>query len=165
MRVKYPDVKDAHDFVADEFHLFAYEVIEQIAFNGSFGAFASDECIEFFDSCGEFTQLHWRQVRDARAQKLDYVDDKTDKRFAALTVDDLLELIDEYFSLAALVVCARYQNHHPQLKRERCKTEQDLYYEGDELGLTLNEDLITLETFNRDINQYRDKYHRNKQHA
>ena len=165
LRAKYADDKDARNFIVDEFRLFTNEVIEQISFNGFFSAFASDECIVFFDGCGEFLQLHWRQVRDARRQKLDYVDDATDESFALLTVSDLLELIDDYFSLAALVVCARYQNHHPQLKRERCKTEAELYYEGDELGLTLDEELITLETFNRDINQYRDKYHRTKQHA
>ena len=163
LRAKYHDDKDAHDWVRYEFYVFVADVVDEIAWSKHFNPRISERGISFLSGFEECTKSHIKQVRAAKAQKLTYVDD--DDWWQALSVSDMEYLMDDYLMMSSEVIRAKYVKHHPQLDADRYETDDELYNEGNELGLTIDEDLITLETFNRDINQYRDKYHRTKQHA
>jgi len=163
LRIKYPDDKDAHDWVKYEFYVFVADVVDEIAWSKYFNPRISERGISFLSGFEECTKFHLKQVRAAKAQKLDHLDD--DDWWRTLSVSDMEYLLDDYLFLSAEVIRAKYVKHHPQLDWNRYETDDELYNEGNELGLTIDEDLITLETFNRDINRYVHEYNQTHQHA
>ena len=163
LRVKYPNVHDAHDWIKDWFSIFVADYLDQIAWNKHFNPRISEIGISFLEVSEECTKYHQKLVRAAKAKNLDYVDD--DEWWKELSVSELEYLMDDYLLLSSEIIRAKYVKHHPQLDALRYETDDELYYEGDELGLTLDTDLITLETFNRDINRYINDYNQTKQHA
>lgn len=165
LRVKYPNVHDAHDWIKYEFYLLVDEVVEQIARNKHFNPRISERGILFLDVSEDCMKFHWKQIRAARKKGLDTLDDNTGDWFYNLSVSDLQTIMSEYLFLGAEVIRAKYVKHHPQLDADRYETDSELNNEGNELGLTIDEDLITLETFNRDINRYVNEYNQTHQHA
>ena len=163
LRTKYPDDKDAHDWVKYEFYVFVADVVDEIAWSKHFSPRISERGISLLSGFEECTKFHLKQIRAAKAQKLDHVDD--DAWWQALSVSDMEYLMDDYLMMSSEVIRAKYVKHHPQLDADRYETDDELYNEGNELGLTIDEDVITLETFNRDINRYINEYNQTHQHA
>ena len=163
LRVKYPNVHDAYDWIKNEFYVLVADFVDEIAWNKHFNPRISEIGILFLEGSEESTKFHRNLVRAAKAKQLDYVDDYG--WWSALSVSDLGYLMADYLLLSSEVIRAKYVKHHPQLDCNRYDTDAELYYEGSELGITLDTDMITLETFNRDINRYVNEYNQTHQHA
>lgn len=162
LRAKYPDVRNAHDWVKHEFYGFVADVVDEIAWNKHFNPRISENGILFLGGVDECTKFHRKLVKAAKAKNLGYVNDEW---FPALSVSQLQSLLNDYLFLCSEVIRAKYVKHHPQLDGDRYETDEELCNEGNELGLTLDTDFISLETFNRDINRYVNDYNQTKQHA
>ena len=165
LRVKYPNVHDAHDWIRFELYQLVGDVVDEIAWNKHFNPRISDRAILFLDVSEDCMKFHWKQIRAARKKGLDTLDDDTEDWFYNLSVSDLETIMNEYLFLGAEVIRAKYVKHHPQLDADRYETDDELNNEGNELGLTIDEDLITVETFNRDMNRYINEYNQTHQHA
>ena len=163
LRAKYPDVHNAHNWIKNSFYVLVADFVDEIAWNKHFNPRISEIGILFLEGSTEPTKFHQNLVRAAKAKQLDHVDDFG--WWTSLSVSHMEYLMDDYLLFCSEVIRAKYVKHHPQLDCNRYETDEELYYEGSELGITLDTDMITLETFNRDINRYINEYNQTHQHA
>lgn len=88
----------------------------------------------------------------------DYEQTRDDDTYLAyldsLTVNDCENLLDDYFWLASEVVCYKYSHRYPQLNPALYESESELWYEAFQIDITLDPEMITLNTYLDDITRY-----------
>jgi hypothetical protein len=72
----------------------------------------------------------------------------------SLTVKDCICLLDDYFYLASEVVCFKYSHRYPRINPALYENDAELFYEAFEIGITLDPEIITLNTYLDDVTRY-----------
>jgi len=160
LRIECPDVADAHDWVMWDFYELVFSIVDGLIKNRFFKPRHGD------DWCGliEITSKQYfrKGKKDWKGVEFEF---DTEACFDPPNREKLENLLNDYLQAASEVICGKFLKNHPQLKPSLYDTDAELYYEGSELGITLDTDMITLETFNRDINRYINEYNQTHQHA
>ena len=138
----------AHEMELDSFVNLTVELIEALLNRKEYRP-VNDE-----NYCGltDDESKHFRQVFR------DYQRTQDDENFLAfldtLTVKDCENLLDDYFYLASEVVCFKYSHRYPQINPALHESENELWYQAFEIGITLDPEMITLDTYLDDITRY-----------
>ena len=155
LRVDFPKVQEAHPFIKGDLDVLLTDVLDGMIENRIFPARPK------LSNPNSWIYLTSRR-QELRSQTVDV---NIDEWLEQVPVQESLDLIDDYFIAASELIRRKFAFIYPQLKSNLYDDARDLYYEGSEIGITLDTDMITLETFNRDINRYINEYNQTHQHA
>lgn len=155
-----PDVKDAHDWVAWDFYELVFSIVDGVIENRYF---KPRHGVEWCGLTETTSKQYWRKgKRDWKGVEFEF---DTEACFYPPNREQLETLLNDYLFAASEVVCGKFMKLYPQLNPALYDYDSDLWNEGSEIGIQLDTDLITLETFNRDINRYINEYNQTHQHA
>jgi hypothetical protein len=142
------ELSKAHEMELDSFVNLTAELIEALLKRREFRPVNSENYCGLTDD----ESKHFRQVFR------DYQQTQDDETYLALldnlTVKDCESLLDDYFWLASEVICYKYSHRYPQFNPALYESESELYDEAFEIGITLDPETITLNTYLDDIARY-----------
>ena len=142
------ELKRAHELELNAFQNLTVELIEALLKRKDYRKPNNENyCGLTEDISKQFARL-FREVQ--RTEKYETYEDFQE----SLTVKDCICLLDDYFYLASEVVCYKYSHRYPRINPALYENDADLYYEAFELGITLDPEMITLNTYLDDVTRY-----------
>lgn len=153
------ELKHAHALNLDEFKNLTIELIEALLKRKDFKPVGK----EYYCGLTEEISTQYRKIYRANenAEKLQnwndshYYSNLLGEFWESLTVLDCETLLADYFCLASEVICNKYSYQFPQINPAIYETDSELWYQAFEIGITLNPEMITLNTYLDDITRYR----------
>jgi hypothetical protein len=143
------ELSKAHESELDAFVNLTTELIEALLKRKEFRTVNDENYCGLTDDKSKLFRQVFRDYQQTQ-------DDETYLAFLeSLTVNDCENLLDDYFSLASEVVCYKYSHRYPQINPASYEYEGELYTEAFEIGITLDTEMITLNTYLDDITRYR----------
>ena len=142
------ELSKAHEMELDSFVNLTAELIEALLKRKDYRKPKNENyCGLTEDISKQFARLF---IEFQRTENYETYDDFQE----SLTVKDCICLLDDYFYLASEVVCFKYSHRYPQINPALYESESELWYQAFEIGITLDPEMITLDTYLDDIARY-----------
>lgn len=142
------ELSKAHEIALDDFINLTTELIEALLKRKDFRKPNNENYCGLTDEISrQFSRLFREYQRTENYETYNQFQD-------SLTVENCVHLLDDYFYLASEVVCFKYSHRYPQINPAIYETDSELWYEAFEIGITIDPEIITLNTYLDDIARY-----------